>query len=65
MILQLLSPGIEDTSEPRQIGAEETVVFGKASHGFGGGGKEGFIADLLMGTNKGTQSFRYREDVGG
>jgi len=53
MKLQRPSPGMEDSGETRQIGAEETVVFGTESQGFGKGMKEGFIAGFLMETDKG------------
>jgi hypothetical protein len=61
MILQGTSPGVKDTEEARQIGADVLSIRGKLFHGLGGSLKQGRVSPSLILSDKGAQLFRDRK----
>jgi hypothetical protein len=49
VVLELPAPGMEDTSETREIGADETLVLGEAFEGGGRSLEQGVVGNALSG----------------
>ena len=61
VILELPTPGMEDAGKAREIGADETLVFGEPFEGLGRGLEQGVVGDLLMRADKVAQGLRDRK----
>ena len=48
VVLQLPAPRVQDTGEPRQVGAEEPLVCGEAFEGHGRRLKQGVGREALV-----------------
>ena len=53
MVLELPAPGVQDTRKTREVGANETRVFGEAFDGLRGRFEQGRIGEWLMRADKG------------
>ena len=61
VILELPAPGMEDAGKAREIGADETLVFGEPFERLGRGLEQGVVGDLLMRADKVAQGLRDRK----
>ena len=61
MVLQGSSPGVKDTEETRQIGAEVMLIGGKFFDGVGRGFEQGRVSHALVFADEGAQLFWDRE----
>jgi len=61
VVLELPTPGLQDTSEPREIGPDETCVFGEPFEGFSRGVKQGLVRGALMRADEGSERLRHGE----
>jgi hypothetical protein len=58
VLLELSSPGVQDTSKTREVGADEARIFGELFKGRRRRLEQGLIGETLMGAAEGTQGFR-------
>src|SRR5262249_12609809 len=61
VVLELPAPGMQDTGEPREIGPDESRIFGQPLESRGRGLKQGLVREALMRADERTQGFRDRE----
>ena len=61
MEVELPSPGMQDCAEAWQIGADESLVFGKKLQSLGRSPEHGFIRDPLVRADEITEVFGHRE----
>lgn len=48
VVLELTAPGLQDTEEARELGADETGIVGQPLQGIGGSLKQGVVGNLLV-----------------
>ena len=58
VVLELPAPGVQDTGAPREVGPDETLVFGEPFEGRGRGVEHGVVREALMGADKGSERLR-------
>ena len=61
VILQLSAPGMQDTSEPREVCPDEALILGQPLKGRGRRLNQGVVREALMRADEGTQGFRDSE----
>jgi hypothetical protein len=61
VVLQLPSPGVQDPSEPREIGPDEALVFGESFEGGCRGVEQGLVGGTLVRADEGTEHLRHGE----
>ena len=58
VVLELPAPGVQDTGETREVGADETLVFGEAFEGFRRSVEHGVVREALMRADEGSECLR-------
>jgi hypothetical protein len=58
VVLELPAPGVQDTGETREVGADATLVLGEACEGERRGGAHGVGREAVMGAEQGTEGCR-------
>jgi hypothetical protein len=53
VVLELSAPGMQDTGETREVGADETLVLGEALEGERRGVEHSLVREALMRADKG------------
>ena len=61
VVLELPPPGMQDTSEPQEIGPDEALIFGELFKGPGRCLKHSLVCETLMRADQGTQGLRDSE----
>jgi hypothetical protein len=61
MVLELPAPRMQDTSETRALGSDETLVFGEPFAGCRRGVEHGVVREALMGADEGSECLRHGE----
>ena len=61
MLLELPPPGMQDTSEPQEIGPDEALIFGELFKGPGRCLNHSLVCETLMRADQGTQGLRDSE----
>jgi len=57
VVLELTAPGLQDTEEAREIGADETRVLGQPFQGLGGGFEQGMVGGFWVGADEDPELF--------
>jgi hypothetical protein len=58
VVLELPAPGVQDSGKPREIGPDETCVFGEPFEGFSRGVKHGLVRGALLRADEGSERLR-------
>ena len=58
VVLELSSPGMQDTGKPRELCPNEPLVFGEAFEGERRGVEQGLVGDALMRADAGAEGLR-------
>jgi hypothetical protein len=61
VVLELSSPGVQDTGKARQVRADEAFLLSEPFEGLRRGGEHGVVREALMGAKKRAQGFRDSE----
>src|SRR6185295_11407870 len=58
VVLERPAPGVQDTGETREVGADETLVFGEAFEGCRRSVEHGVVREALMRADEGSEGLR-------